>query len=422
MSPRTTGAAGAPEDADASARGAMGRWIADRARVRATRDGVRAARSAAGLYDLASNDYLGLGQDPRPAAAATAAMAEHGASAGASRVVVGTLAVHIDLEAALGRLTRRDHALVFSSGYTANLGLLAALGGPGSTMILDEHAHASLVDGARLARSETRTAAHNSCEDVARLLAARTAPRAVVAVESVYSVLGDAAPLAALAAVCAAHDAVLVVDEAHSLGVHGAGSVAAAGLADAPHVVTTATLSKALGAQGGAVLGAGAFGAALREHLVNTARTFLFDTGLAPGAAAAAAEAARLVTAEPELTNRLMARSRQIVAALAPAAELDVGRGAVHSARISSARQAAAATAELRRRGLAVGCFRPPSVPDGISRLRLTARADQDPEELERALGVVASVLGGGAPSAPGAQGPRAQGAGAQSPGGRRDA
>ncbi|GHC99334.1 8-amino-7-oxononanoate synthase [Zhihengliuella salsuginis] len=371
----------------------MGRWIADRARVRAARGGSRATRVAAGLYDLASNDYLGLARDPRLAAAAAAAEAEFGTSAAASRVVVGTLAVHEELEAALCRLTRREHALAFSSGYAANLGLLASLGGPGTLMVLDEHAHASLIDGARLSRSGTRTAAHNSCDDVARLLAGRREPRAVVAVESVYSVLGDAAPLARLAEVCAEHDAVLVVDEAHSIGVHGAGSVHAAGLAGDPRVVVTATLSKALGSQGGAVLGAGDFGAALRDHLVNTARTFVFDTGLAPGAAAAAAEAARIAAADGSLPDRLAARSRQIVAALAPVAELDVGCGAVHSARIGSAAAAADAAGQLRRLGIAAGCFRPPSVPDGVSRLRFTARAAQDRHELGRALAVVADVL-----------------------------
>ncbi|RZU63501.1 aminotransferase class I/II-fold pyridoxal phosphate-dependent enzyme [Zhihengliuella halotolerans] len=385
----------APEPVAAEAAGAMGRWIAGRARARAARGGARSTRAATGLYDLASNDYLSLARDPRLAAAASAAEREFGTSAAASRVVVGTLPVHEELETSLCALTGRGHALAFSSGYTANLGLLGALGGPGTTMILDEHVHASLVDGARLSRSRTLTAAHNRHDDVARLLAARDTPRAVVAVESVYSVLGDAADLAGLAAVCAEHDAVLVVDEAHSIGVHGAGAVAAAGLAHDPRVVTTATLSKALGAQGGAVLGSGDFGAALREHLVDSARTFVFDTGLAPGPAAAAAQAARIVAADPALPGRLAERSAQIVAALAPATGLDVGCGAVHSARVGSAEGAAAAAAELRRRGIAAGCFRPPSVPDGISRLRFTARAGQEPGELGRALDDVVSVVSG---------------------------
>ena len=372
--------------------GSMHDWIAGRARVRADRGTVRDTRGAAGLYDLASNDYLGLARDPRLAEASRRAVAEFGAGAAASRVVTGTLPVHDELESALRTLTGRDAALVFSSGYTANLGVLGALGGPGTLLVLDAHAHASLIDGARLSRSPVETARHNDAAHVRELLARRTVPRAVVVVESVYSVLGDAAPLRELARACRELDALLVVDEAHSLGVHGAGAVHAAGLARDPDVVVTATLSKALGAQGGAVLAAGPPAEALREHLVNTARTFLFDTGLAPGPAAAAAEAARIVASEPGLPGSLAERSDRIAAALAGPG-FESGTGAVHSVRVGDAAVATAAAGELRARGIAVGCFRTPSVPDGVSRLRVTARANQNAADLDRALAEVADVL-----------------------------
>ncbi|MDN5861323.1 MAG: aminotransferase class I/II-fold pyridoxal phosphate-dependent enzyme, partial [Pseudonocardia sp.] len=198
-------------------------------------------------------------------------------------------------------------------------------------------------------------------------------------VESIYSVLGDATDLPRVAALCARYDAFLVVDEAHGIGVAGGGrgAVHAAGLAGAPHVAVTATLSKALGAQGGAVLGA----PVLREHLVNTARTFIFDTGLAPGAAAAAAAACRIVAAEPDRVADL----HGVAAAIADAAGVARAPGAVQSIPASSADEAVAATARLHAHGFVVGCFRPPSVPDGISRLRLVARAGVDPARAARA-------------------------------------
>jgi 8-amino-7-oxononanoate synthase len=200
-------------------------------------------------------------------------------------------------------------------------------------------------------------------------------------------VLGDAAPLAELAAACREHDALLVVDEAHGLGVagNGRGAVHAAGLAGDEHVAVTVTLSKALGAQGGAVLGP----EALREHLVNTARPFVFDTGLAPASAAAAAAACRVVAADPALPAAVHRHARAIAAACGT----EVSAGAVQSLPMPSAAAAAGAAERLRARGVLVGCFRPPSVPDGVSRLRLTARADLDPDAVDAALGAVREAV-----------------------------
>ncbi|WP_324290602.1 8-amino-7-oxononanoate synthase [Arthrobacter sp. H14-L1] len=367
---------------------AMQQWLADQARVRSRRGVVRSTevRTRKAL-DLASNDYLGLSTDPRLKAAANAAVDTYGTGARASRVVVGTLPPHLDLEDQLCRLTGQPAALAFSSGYAANLGILTALGGPGTLIITDEHIHASMIDAARLSRSSVETVPHGDLTAVRRLLAARTQPRAVVVLESIYSVLGDAADLSAAARLCAEYDALLVVDEAHGLGVagHGRGAVHAAGLAGTEHVAVTATLSKALGSQGGAVLGS----AALRGHLVNTARTFIFDTGLAPACAAAAAEACRIIMAEPELAQHVLGNA----ADLAAGCGIERAAGVVQSIPVGSAERAAYLASALAEDGVLVGCFRPPSVPDGISRLRLTVRADLSTGQVRMAAGLVAQLL-----------------------------
>jgi 8-amino-7-oxononanoate synthase len=360
--------------------GAMTEWIAT---ARAGRGIVRATdhrrHPTSTMLDLASNDYLGLARDPRLRASAVRAIERYGAGAGASRVVTGTTAAHVELETELARLTGQPACLAFSSGYTANIGVLTALGDPDTLLVSDAHVHASLIDGARLSRSPVAVCPHGDLDVLERLLRDRPQPRAVVVVESIYSVLGDACDLPRTAALCAAYDALLLVDEAHGIGVagDGRGAVHAAGLADAEHVVVTATLSKALGAQGGAVLGS----LAVREHLVNTARTFIFDTGLAPAAAAAAATACRIITAEPERVADL----HRVAARIAAAAGVPHAPGAVQSIPAASADDAVAATDRLHADGIVVGCFRPPSVPDGISRLRLVARAGVDPDRAARA-------------------------------------
>ncbi|MHA7306629.1 8-amino-7-oxononanoate synthase [Arthrobacter sp. TMN-49] len=366
---------------------AMHAWLDSRAQVRERRGLQRSTEPRAGLVDLASNDYLGLAADPRVIDAATQALQHYGAGARGSRVVCGTTAAHQELERQLCLLTGQDAALAFSSGYTANIGVLTALGGPGTLIIHDAHVHASLHDGIRLSRSPSVEVAHHDVAAIAAALAGRTQPRAVVVLESIYSVLGDAADLAAVASLCATFDALLLVDDAHGLGVagRGRGAVHAAGLAGAAHVAVTVTLSKALGSQGGAVLGS----ALLRDHLVNTARTFIFDTALAPSAAAAAARAAAIIGQEPELAGRVLENA----AVLAARCGVPLAAGAVQSIPVESAARATALAASLRTQGVAVGCFRPPSVPDGVSRLRLTARANITATELQWAASTVAQAL-----------------------------
>ena len=377
------------------------RWMRSRARVRTSRGLERSDNSRSLLTDLASNDYLGLSGAAHVRAACAAAATEHGSGASASRVATGTFVIHRELERALCEYTGRDQAIVFSSGYTANIGVLGALGGAGSLFILDAHAHASLIDGARLSGAQLEMNAHNSLKDIESLLLANLndpAPKARVAVivESIYSVLGDGAPLVDLADLCARYGALLIVDEAHSLAASAQGSsVRAAGLATASNVIMTATLAKALGAQGGAIIMGGQHASLLREHIVNTARTFLFDTALAPPAAAAARAALELAT--PALIDQLLSNARLICRVLAEetrlANRIEPGIGAVQSVRMLSPEQALAVSSLLRERGIAVACFRPPSVPDGISRLRITAHANHPAEGLAETSRIIAQTI-----------------------------
>ncbi|PQZ93777.1 8-amino-7-oxononanoate synthase [Arthrobacter sp. MYb227] len=381
--------------------GAWERWFSSRAAVRVSRNLERNDTSRTALFDLASNDYLGLSRHPLVQDAAATAAGIYGAGAAASRVATGTMPVHRDLEEALCSYTDRDQALVFSSGYTANLGILGALGGPGSLMILDAHAHASLIDGARISGAQVKISAHNSVPDLKRLLDENLTsddfkPRVVVVIESIYSVLGDSAPLREFAQTCADYGAQLVIDEAHSFGAtHRGSATRAAGLAKDSSVIITATLSKSLGSQGGAVLFGGARASLLRNHLANTARTFLFDTALAPPAAAAAHAALDL--ASPERIARLHENARLMCAGLAEYESLlnriEPGAGAVQSLRMHSPEKALRVSAQLRARGIAVACFRPPSVPDGISRLRMSAHAQHSPEEVVAAMRTIAQTI-----------------------------
>lgn len=365
-------------------------WLAPKAAALESRGLTRRLRPRSAdetLIDLAGNDYLGLALDPRVVDAAVDAVRVWGAGATASRLVTGTTALHAELESTLAEYTGNEAALVFSSGYLANLGVVTALGGPGTLLVSDDHVHASLVDAGRLSRSRVEVVPHNDVEAVSKALAERNEPHAVVLTESVFSVLGDAAPLESLSAAAVEHGAVLLVDEAHGLGVtgNGRGSVAAAGLAGADHVVVTMTLSKALASQGGAVLGS----SLLREHLVNRARSFIFDTGLAPAAVAAALAALEVLKEEPRRPDAIHAAAAQLAAACG----VERAAGAVVSVPMPGPREAVRAAELCFEAGVRVGSFRPPSVPDGISRLRLTARAGLTPEELSRAGEVIVAAI-----------------------------
>jgi 8-amino-7-oxononanoate synthase len=346
------------------------------------------------LVDLAGNDYLGLSRHPEVLAAAADALHRYGLGATSSRLVRGTTEVHAALEEELAAWLGTGSALVFSSGYLANLAAVRAVAGPDAVLVSDAHNHASLIDGCRLARSKVVVTPHRDVDAVTAALAAAAAEgrRAVVVTESVFSVDGDLAPLRELHRAARRHGALLLVDDAHAVGLigpGGAGGVAAAGLAGEPDVVVTATLSKALGASGGVVAGP----VQLRRHLIDTGRTFIFDTALPPAVAAGALAAVRLARRGDRLRARLRERVEATVARLR-AAGLETGdpAGGVLSVTAPDPTTATAWAAACRERGVAVGCFRPPSTPDGRSRLRLTVNAGLDRDEFDRAVDVVVSV------------------------------
>lgn len=361
----------------------------------------RAAREKAGLQrtlrpraadedvvDLAGNDYLGLSGHPEVRKATADAALAWGAGSGASRLVTGTTTLHADLERELAEFTGCAAALVFSTGYQANLSAVTALADKHSLIVSDAHAHASLIDAARLSRAEIEVVPHNDVAAVRAALVEAGSRRTIVLTESIFSVLGDAAPLADLAATCADHDALLIVDEAHGIGVVGDGGrglVHAHGLADQPHVVMTATQSKSLGSMGGVVLGS----VALIDHLTNRARPFIFDTGLAPAPTAGALAALRQLRLRPDLPSGIHQRGGEL------ADWLDVPRsaGAVLSVPMPSPQAAVSAQEAALVAGVRVGCFRPPSVPDGVSRIRITSRAGLDDERWARAVDVLVGIV-----------------------------
>ncbi|MFF0635755.1 8-amino-7-oxononanoate synthase [Nocardia sp. NPDC004151] len=363
-------------------------WLDTRAAERVDaglRRELRPRTSDAASIDLASNDYLGLVRHPEVVEGSVASVRYWGTGSTGSRLVTGTTVEHEQLERELAEFVGAEAGLVFASGYAANLGVVTALAGRGALVVSDEGSHASLVDACRLSRARVEIAAHKDPAAVDRLLSRRTEERALVLTDSVFSADGDLAPLTELHRVTRANGAVLIVDEAHGLGVRGDGGrglVHECGLAGEPDLIITATLSKAFAAQGGVVLAS----ERVRAHLIDAARTFIFDTGLAPAAVGAARAALGLLRREPEMAQRVLDRA----ADLARIAGVGHPESAVVSVVLGEAQIAYDAAQACRARGLSVGCFRPPSVPEGTSRLRLTARADLTAAELA----TIATVLG----------------------------
>ncbi|WP_329070728.1 8-amino-7-oxononanoate synthase [Streptomyces sp. NBC_01429] len=370
-------------------------WTDDEARRRERAGLVRALRprpAGQDLLDLASNDYLGLARNPAVTGAAADAARRWGAGATGSRLVTGSTDLHAELERELAEFCGFEAALVLSSGYAANLAALTALTARDGLLVSDAGNHASIVDGCRLSRAETVVVPHARPDAVAKTLDAHPGRRALVVSDAVFSVDGDAAPLAELAGVCRTGGAALLVDDAHGLGVlgdGGRGTLDAAGLAGAAGVVATLTLSKSLGSQGGAVLGP----ARVIDHLVNAARTFIFDTGLAPAAVGGALESLRLLRREPARAGRAREVARELHRRFTDAGLTAVRPdAAVVSVRAPSPEAAVRWAADCRTAGLAVGCFRPPSVPDGVSRIRLTARADLTAAQIDTAVRTVVAA------------------------------
>lgn len=335
-----------------------------------------------------SNDYLGLANHSALAAAAAAATRTSGYGASSSRLIAGDFPEHRQLEAKLAALVRAPAALLFPTGYQANVGLLTALAGPTDLVASDAANHASIIDGCRLSRARIARYRHCDPEDAARALATPGAfRRRLLVTESLFSMDGDAAPLPALAAVAVAHDAALVVDEAHALGAlgpEGRGLCAATGVT--PDALV-GTLGKAFAALGGFVAGP----LELRAYLVNRARTFIYTTASPPPIAAAANAAVDLATGPDGGLRR--DRLRALTEQLAGALDRPTPPGPILPVILGPDSAALAAAAHLRSAGLFVQAIRPPTVPEGSSRLRITLSAAHDPADVDRLAAAVRSIL-----------------------------
>ena len=357
--------------------------------VRATRDGVE-------LVSFSCNDYLGLSHHPDVVAASVEATRRHGAGAGSARLVNGNHPPYADLERKLARLKGTADAIVFGSGYLANIGAIPALAGPADLIVLDELSHSCLLAGAELARSRIVQFRHNDVAHAAELLAAERPKHrhCLLVTEGVFSREGVLAPLAPLAALAREHDAWLMTDDAHGLGVLGGGrgSAFAAGLDAVAVPLQMGTLSKAAGSYGGYLCAS----APVVELLRNRARSFVYATGLPPGAVAAASRALDINATERELVRRPLERARLFTAALG----LPPAASPIVSVQLGGAEQALAASLALRDAGFLVAAIRPPTVPAGTSRLRFTFSAEHTEAQV-RALAAAAAPLLRGAAAEP---------------------
>lgn len=327
------------------------------------------------VVSFASNDYLGLSTHPAVVAAAAVALERWGTGAGASRLVTGSRPVHHELEAELAAAAGCQRAVLFPTGFAANLGVLSTFGEGDVLVCSDEYNHASIVDGARLARAEVAVYPHGDLETLGKLLEGAGRP-AVVVSDLVFSMDGDVAPYEALAALCRRHEALLVLDEAHA--VLGPDPAAALGEIDALRV---GTLSKTLGALGGYVAGPAPF----VELLENRARSYIFTTAPTPADAAAALAALRLLHG-PEGARR-RARLGRLVQRIAPGHP-----SPIVPVVLGEESTALEASALLLERGLWVPAIRPPTVPEGTARLRVTLSAAHSDDDVERLRGALAEL------------------------------
>jgi len=362
-----------------------GRIAADALRAIAEADQMRRPRDLDGgspatalsdtgrqVLSFASNDYLGLSQHPSVRSAAAAALHAYGAGAGSARLIVGSRPVHTRLEERIARWRGAEAAVLFTTGYAANVGVVSTVGRWASLICSDELNHASIIDGCRLARAPTRVYPHRDVAAVESLLAGSGGPGLLVT-DTVFSMDGDVAPVSGLSRVCARRGALLVLDDAHAVLDHPELRPEAVH-PDCP-VLRVGTLSKAVGALGGYVIGPEAFAGLL----VNKARSYIFTTASAPAAAAAACAAIDVIDSDEgaELKARLRANVDRVRPGHpSPIIPVVVG----------DEEAAVAASAALARHGILVPAIRPPTVPAGTSRLRITVSAAHTGTDLERLL------------------------------------
>ena len=348
---------------------------------------TRAVRAGGELVSFSCNDYLGLSHHPDVVAASLEATRRYGVGAGSSRLVNGNHPLYAELERKLATLKGTEDAVVFGSGYLTNIGVIPALVGHADLILLDELCHSCLLSGAELARSRVLEFRHNDVAHVESLLTAERGRHrhCLVLTDGVFSMEGDLAPLPALAALAAEHDAWLMTDDAHGLGVVGDGR--GSGFASTPPAAVPlqmGTLSKAVGSYGGYLCASNA----VAELVRNRARTFVYSTGLPPGAVAAASRALELIASDRELVRRPLELARRFTAALG----LPPAQSPIVSLPQGGAAQALAASDALKAAGFLVVAIRPPTVPPGTSRLRVTFSAEHSEREVDALAAAVRSL------------------------------
>lgn len=341
---------------------------------------VRLSIDGRELINFGSNDYLALAADPRLSRAASEAAIHVGWGSGASPLVTGRAALHRQLEERLAEFEGTEAALLFSSGFAANLGAIAALAGPGDAVYCDRKNHASLWDGCRLSRADVRVYPHNDCRRLAELLkASGRYRRRLIVTDGLFSMDGDLAPLDELAELAERHRAMLLVDEAHATGVFGRNGRGAAehfGVEDRVHV-RVGTLSKALGCSGGFVAGP----AASIEWLVNRARSYVFSTAAPAAGSAAVLAALDVVRDEPQRRESLLARAQALRDELRGQGwSTGASASQIVPLFVGDPRRATALSAKLLERGLFVPAIRPPTVPEGEALLRVSLTAGHTEE------------------------------------------
>ncbi|MFE1601994.1 aminotransferase class I/II-fold pyridoxal phosphate-dependent enzyme [Methylobacterium sp. ID0610] len=330
--------------------------------------GARAERGGRPVVSFSCNDYLGLATHPAVIAAAREALERFGAGSGGSRLVTGDHPVFAELEAALARRKGHEAALVFGSGYLANLGITPALAGAGDLILIDELGHSCMWAGTRLSGARTLPFRHNDLGHLEELLARErgSARHALVVTERVFSMDGDRAPMAGILALARTFDAWTLVDDAHGLGVVGPDDTAP---------LEMGTLSKALGSYGGYLCAS----RAVIDLLTSRARSFVYTTGLPPASAAAALAALAVIEAEPDRAARPLALARRFTTRLG----LPEAQSAVVPVLIGEAPAALALSRALEERGFLVVAIRPPTVPAGTARLRVAFSAAHDEAEVD---------------------------------------
>jgi len=354
-------------------------------------DGPRIVIDGKALLNFASNDYLGLAQHPAVREALTQAAVRWGVGATAAHLLGGHREEHAALEERLARWTGRERALLFSTGYMANLGVLGALLRDGDVCVQDKLNHASLLDGARLCGAQLKRYRHADLASARQQLQAHAGAAALLASDGVFSMDGDLAPLVELAALCKKEQALLMIDDAHGigvLGVNGAGCAAVLTQDEAP--ILMATLGKALGIAGAFVAGS----AALIDGLVQFARTYVYTTAMPPALAAAASAAVDIARADRARRERLHERIAQFRDGAAKrGVTLMDSPSAIQPVLIGASAAAVAAARQLEAAGFYVPAVRPPTVPAGAARLRVTLSAAHTESDVARLLDALALVL-----------------------------